>query len=166
MIRLARPDDLDLLAEVERAASRRFADVGIEEFVGSATPRALLSEAQREARLWVAADEADRPVGFVLAAELDGTAFVEELDVQPSAGGRGLGRRLIDQVALWARARGLAAVTLSTCRDVPFNAPWYQRMGFRVLGEREWTPGLRAVREAEAARGWLRYGRVLMRREV
>jgi hypothetical protein len=43
-------------------------------------------------------------------------------------------------------------VTLCTFRDVPWNAPFYQRLGFRPLASDELTPALgeRMRREAEA----------------
>ena len=44
--------------------------------------------------------------------------------------------------------------------------PYYRRCGFRVLDEREWTPGLRAIREREAAHGLDRWPRVCMRRDL
>jgi 4-diphosphocytidyl-2-C-methyl-D-erythritol kinase len=39
---------------------------------------------------------------------------VEEMDVLPAHGRRGLGSRLLAWVCAWARAQGYAAVTLST----------------------------------------------------
>ena len=62
----------------------------------------------------------------------------------------------------WARASGLAAVTLTTFRDVPWNAPFYRRVGFEVVDDP--TPGLAAVRAAERAEGLDGFGpRVAMR---
>jgi hypothetical protein len=43
-----------------------------------------------------------------------------------------------------ARASGL---TLTAFEHVPWNAPCYLQCGFHVLDEREWTPGLRAIRD-------------------
>ena len=60
----------------------------------------------------------------------------------------------------------LDALTLTTFRDVPWNAPYYRRCGFRVLDEQEWTPGLRAIREREAGHGLDRWPRVCMRRDL
>jgi hypothetical protein len=36
--------------------------------------------------------------------------------------------------------------------DVPWNGPYYERLGFRYLAANEETPGLRAVRERERSR--------------
>jgi hypothetical protein len=57
-------------------------------------------------------------------------------------------------------------LTLTTFAEVPWNAPYYLRCGFRRLGVRELTPGLRAIREREAAHGLDRWPRVCMRRDL
>ena len=77
---------------------------------------------------------------------------------------RGIGRALVEHAAGRAAAEGLAALTLTTFADVPWNAPYYARLGFRVLAEDDLTPGLRAVRAAERERGLDRWPRVAMRR--
>ena len=38
--------------------------------------------------------------------------------------------RLIDRIALWSAQRGAQQLTLTTYRDVPWNAPYYARLGF------------------------------------
>ena len=46
--------------------------------------------------------------------------------------GKGIGRRLIACVAD-RPAKGLASLTLTTFRDVPWNAPFYARLGFEMI---------------------------------
>src|SRR5262249_34656732 len=65
----------------------------------------------------------------------------------------------------WASDAALTALTLTTFRDVPWNAPWYEARGFRVLDDDELTPGLRQRRAAEDALGLEAALRVVMRRE-
>ena len=57
-------------------------------------------------------------------------------------------------------------MTLTTFRDVPWNAPFYERLGFCVLDSSELTPELDAVVREEAARGLDRDRRVVMRCEL
>lgn len=57
-------------------------------------------------------------------------------------------------------------MTLSTFRDVPWNAPFYSKNGFRALSPSEWTPTMRAIREKEAQHGLRVEARVFMRREL
>ena len=64
------------------------------------------------------------------------------------------------------RERGFPAVTLTTFRDVVWNAPYYERCGFRILLLGEVTPELAAIRRQEAERGFDQWPRVCMRREI
>jgi GNAT superfamily N-acetyltransferase len=112
------------------------------------------------------ADDGGAIVGFALASLFDGALHLDELDVLPSHGRRGFGRALVAAVVDLARRRGLARVTLSTLRSIPWNAPWYATLGFRALDERELTPALRELREHERARGLPMPDRVYMAKDV
>ena len=46
-------------------------------------------------QVWVACDEDDVPVGMVIASVREGAAYVEEMDVMPSYGRRGVGTLLL-----------------------------------------------------------------------
>lgn len=71
---------------------------------------------------------------------------------------------LIDHVGRWAADQGLDALTLATFRTVPWNGPYYMRLGFREMTPEEITPGLAAVLADEAAHGLDPAERVCMRR--
>lgn len=64
-----------------------------------------------------------------------GTAHLQQLAVDPAHGRRGLGSALVDACCEQARQRGYGQLTLTTFRDVPYNAPWYARLGFVVIDE-------------------------------
>lgn len=70
------------------------------------------------------------------------------------------------RVATWAGEAGMPAVTLTTFSDVPWNAPLYRQLGFRVLRDEEIGPGLRAVRDEETAHGLDPARRVCMRMDL
>ncbi|WP_405057604.1 GNAT family N-acetyltransferase [Kribbella sp. NBC_01505] len=131
-----------------------------------APPLAVFEEALRAGRLWVIAGVDERPAGFVLVEVVDGAAHIEQVSVHPDQQGRGLGRALIDHVEAWAAEQGLAGLTLSTFRSVPWNAPYYARLGFVELPAAELTDGLRAVLAAETAFGLDPATRVFMQRQV
>ena len=163
-VRSLRADDVDAVRGIEVAAGERFRDVGMPEIADDEPPgRAELLDAAAAGRAWVAVEESDRPVGYVLVDDVDDAVHVEQISVHPRHQGRGVGRLLIDHVA-WNPARGWRTVTLTTFRDVEWNAPLYERLGFRVLEEHEVTAGLRNVRAAEAAAGLDPARRVCMRR--
>jgi len=71
----------------------------------------------------VACDDRDAAVGMVIASVREGSVYIEEIDVLPQHGRRGLGARLLEGVCAWARTNGYPALTLSTFRDVPGTAP-------------------------------------------
>jgi GNAT superfamily N-acetyltransferase len=88
------------------------------------------------------------------------------VSVHPRAARRGVGRALLDHAAGAAAGEGLARLTLTTFTEVPWNAPYYERLGFSAVPRDELTPGLRAVVEREAAHGLDRWPRVVMRRPL
>jgi len=86
--------------------------------------------------------------------------------VDPADGRRGFGKALIEQVAAWARERGAPSLTLTTFVEVAWNAPYYERLGFRLLGDDELGPELRAIRAREASLGLDRWPRAAMLRPL
>ena len=164
IIRRASPEDLGVLPALELAAATRFAGMPFEAGVLSdSTPTRMFEAAQRDGRLWVA-DVRAKVVGFALTTEIDGNLHLEEVDVLPEHGRQGIGAALVRTVLAAAGDRGLAAVTLTTFRDVPWNRPFYEALGFRDLAEADLGPGLRALVEHEEAAGLRRAERVVMRR--
>jgi GNAT superfamily N-acetyltransferase len=166
-IRQARRQELPALTQIERDAAIRFKPFGLAElFAVIVTPPEILEEAHAAGHVWVVVGEDDVPVGFAVASVIDGVAHLDELDVHPSHGRRGLGTALVETVCQWASAAGFPAMTLSTLRDIPWNAPFYERLGFRILAPEELTPGLQGLVEMETDYGLPTQGRVIMRREL
>jgi len=123
-----------------------------------------LDRYRADGRAFVAVDGADQPVGYALVDVVDGGAHLEQLSVEPSAGRRGHGRALVEHVCAWARAKGMGSVTLTTFRDVAWNAPYYARLGFEVLEAGDLGPELQRLVAEEAAHGLDPSQRVCMRR--
>jgi len=167
LIRNARLDDIATLRDIERAAGRLFAEIGMSE-VANDEPLSdeTLRLYQTCGRAWVAVDDSDRPIGYLVADILDGNAHIEQLSVLPANMRKGLGRALIEQLAAWASGLGMEAVTLTTFVDVPWNGPYYRRLGFEMLTEEEIKPELRDRRNHETGRGLDRWPRICMRRAL
>ena len=166
LIRPAAADELEALRGIERAAGERFREIGMPEIADDEPPPLpVLERARAAGLLWVAVDD-DRPVGYLMAERVDGDLHVEQVSVHPAHAGRGIGRSLLDRAADHAGSLGATGLTLTTFEHVPWNAPYYARRGFRIVPEREWTPGLRAIRQHEVAIGLDRWPRVCMRRDL
>jgi GNAT superfamily N-acetyltransferase len=167
MIRGARSDELEKLRELERAAGSIFRQLGMDAVADDEPPStATLAVLQAAGRAWVSTDGADEPVAYMLVEVIDASAHIEQVSVHPRAARQGLGRALIETAAAWARQHGLEALTLTTYRDVPWNRPYYQRLGFHVVDDPQITPGLRRLRAQEADAGLDRWPRVVMRRSI
>jgi GNAT superfamily N-acetyltransferase len=166
-IREALPGDLGVLGDIERIAARQFRAHGIDgDFLDEATSLEDLSAAHADGRLWVAA-QGDRCVGFAIAARLDdGESWLHEIDVHPDHGRRGLGRALVETVIAWARRNGSRSLSLSTFRDVAWNAPFYASVGFRELSPERYTDAIRAIVEDEKGRDLPMDRRLVMRLEL
>lgn len=163
-ISAARQSDLPLLAAVELTAARLLAGHAPESVLAETTSEEDLEDARRRGHLWVALSN-DVPVGFAHVRLVEpGAAHLEELDVHPDHGRRGVGRRLVMAVCEWAAVAGYREVTLATFRDVPWNMPFYARLGFEVVPSGELSPALISVVRDEARRGLDPARRVVMRR--
>ncbi len=114
----------------------------------------------------MATDAQDVAVAYLLLDMVDGAAHIEQVSVHPSHARRGLGRELIDAAAEWAAEQGLDALTLTTFAEVPWNAPYYARLGFTVVTDEQAGPELLDVRRHERDRGLDAWPRVSMRRSV
>jgi GNAT superfamily N-acetyltransferase len=164
-IDLARADEVAGLPEIERRAATLFPpELLSPEDAEDVTAVSVYADAQRAGRVFVARDETGRVVGFAHLEWIGGVAHLEEIDVEPDFGRRGIGRRLVEAACEWAQSHGSARITLSTFRDVPWNAPFYASLGFRAIPDSDLSEALCALREREAGDGLDPTQRVMMER--
>jgi len=167
VIRLASTDDLPHLQELERAAGSPFTELGMSAVADDEPPSlGVLEEYQRDGRAWVSTDGADHPVAYLLIDVVNDAAHVQQVSVYPRHAGHRLGSALLDTAATWSTEHHLGALTLTTFAEVPWNAPYYARLGFQVVAEDARKEGLRRIRKQEAALGLDRCRRVAMVRPV
>jgi ribosomal protein S18 acetylase RimI-like enzyme len=88
----------------------------------------------------VVAVERERWVGMVAGHRREGSVWLSALWVDPAARGTGLGLRLVEAVADWAREQGAAAVELSVTTNNAAAAAFYARTGFAETGRRRPLP--------------------------
>ncbi|NNC15777.1 GNAT family N-acetyltransferase [Corallococcus exiguus] len=158
-LRPARLDEIARVREIERLSARRFLGTDLAALVeDEPTDSATLAARIATGGLTVAEGEDGRPVAFLMARPVEGCGYIEQLDVLPTHAGRRLGAALIS-----ALEPAWPSLLLSTFRDVPWNAPYYARLGFRVV--ETLTPALEAIRAEHLARGLDESRRVFMRKD-
>lgn len=156
--------DIANLPDIERSAGQRFRQIPSLAWIADDRVISLAQHRQYadSGMSWLALAD-NHPVGFLLAEELGSSLFIAEVSLHQQWQGKGIGRRLIDYVAKQAREKGYTSLTLTTFRDVPWNAPLYARIGFEMLADETLPATLRQKREEEAAHGLAFASRCAMR---
>lgn len=171
-LRLATVADGPTLQQIEREAGEQFRTVGMAQIADDDPPSLeRLAYYATTGRSWVAtvddpAHEGRVVVGYCLVDVVGNDAHLEQISVRPQWQGHGVARQLLGVLRGWAASRGFTGITLTTFADVPWNAPLYAHLGFRVLDDLEVAPALRALRDEESAHGLDPASRVCMRLQV
>ncbi|CAA9366657.1 Acetyltransferase [uncultured Leptolyngbya sp.] len=150
-VRLAILTDLDLLQGIERAASVLF-PAGRLPDSDDVMPMSELEAANRDRLLLVSLRD-EGVIGFAMSKEYDGLLHLAVMAVHPDHGKRGVGSKLVQGVIERAKRRQLQGVTLTTFRDLPWNAPFYGKLGFRTLSDSELSFMLRETLGKEESLG-------------
>ncbi|MDJ0570450.1 MAG: GNAT family N-acetyltransferase [Pleurocapsa sp. MO_192.B19] len=162
-IRLAKFTELSLLNKLENEAAIIFKNTKYALEINQAPlSLELLQRQQKQDLVWVAANEQDRLVGFAVVLIIDKSPHLHELSVIPEYSRQGIGTKLVHQITTWAKGANFTRVTLSTFRDIPWNAPFYRKLGFSKIKPSEIKPGLENVRNQEADAGLPIHERILM----
>lgn len=156
--------DTTLLPAIEQDAGQRFRDIPELAWIadGPIIPVEIHQQFVRQEMSWIALAD-NRPVGFLLAEAQEKTLFIVEISLHRAWQGKGLGRKLMTYMQEWASQRHFSELTLTTFRDVPWNAPWYARMGFEMLPEVSLSAMLRQKLMQEVAHGMAYESRCAMR---
>ncbi len=162
------------LIETRRATE---ADVDAMTNVEASARQLLEAEGVDFAVLHVSTD-VDDPTGWSLAfvAEIEGKVIpmarlteltpdvvcLDQISTTAGCAGRGVGRRLLADVATACRDLGFSALTGTTFRDVAFNAPFYTRLG--CVEDNDPHPAMLRRRRVEQELGLDQFGpRLIMR---
>ncbi|MHC8319044.1 GNAT family N-acetyltransferase [Pseudomonas sp. LB3P31] len=164
IIRLAVPQDAELLPSIEMSAAQSFRSVEGLTWLADSLPMSveLHSQLIAQSTCWVAVDAENQPLGFISAKRHGNDLHINELSVMQSMQGRGLGRKLIEEAKRYARSNALRFVTLTTFKSVPWNAPFYTRLGFQIKHASDLDQRLAAALSDEYKRGFAPASRCAM----
>ncbi|PWC22939.1 GNAT family N-acetyltransferase [Brenneria roseae subsp. roseae] len=166
-IRLAKIDELDKLSGIEKSADQVFREISELAWIANDTEQYI--ERYRESILlgfcWVIVDD-DTPIGFLSAEVIEDELHIWQLAVRCERQGEGYGSALIKKAIEMAYKHVLSAITLTTFSHVPWNAPFYARMGFNLLDKNAISERLKKTMMSEAEHGLPLAWRCAMRLEI
>ena len=143
VIRLARPEERDVLEALQRRASLALGEYN-EQL--EAEPDAIqLPIEQIERGQVIVAELGDRIAGFAAVLMDDDGAELDGLFVEPEHWRKGIGATLVDVAVHEARRQGLAMMVIAN----PSARGFYEKCGFALEGEAQtrFGPALRMSRE-------------------
>lgn len=165
-IRLASADEIHKVAPVEQAAAEMFREIGMIDVADDAPiAEKVLLAAIEDQRLWVAVEYGVLKA-YLLGTFLPKSLHIDQVTVHPDAARRGLGALMIESVSADPRAKKLGMLTLTSFANVPWNAPYYERIGFLDIAESDWPEGIAEKVAFEQEHGLCNYPRVVMQRLI
>ena len=164
-VRLTRKEDVPLLPAIEHSAGQVFRAFPSLAWIADDTVQTAGEHLQfvQSGTSWVAVDIHDRPLGFLTGQVFDQEFHICQVAVHRAQQGHGYGRALIESAIAWAKAQELAAITLTTFREVPWNAPFYTSLGFETLEQAQLCARLLETLRREVEHGLPEAQRCAMR---
>jgi ribosomal protein S18 acetylase RimI-like enzyme len=166
-IRSAQSWDIPLLEYVERSAAEIFRTVNLGFLADGDTvdPAALRAMAQAN-HLWVATNRFDQPIGFVGGEYLSGNFHIVEISVAKEFQGKGVGKALMTAMVEHISREGYNSITLTTYKNLPWNGPWYSRLGFFEVNAHDMGRDYLDLLASEAQHGLDVRSRCVMRKTL
>jgi len=88
--------------------------------------------------------------GMLVMGFVDGEPYLDQISVRPEFMRRGIGRSLLEHALRWAGSKRL---WLTTYSHVPWNRPFYERLGFECVPEPNCPESIRGI--IAEGRRWL-----------
>lgn len=165
-IRAARADEFARLAKIELDAFAVWAQACGVTLEPLSAPDFILRQSLDQGLLLVAEDVRERVAGFAAGHATGRYLYIVEVDVETAAQGKGIGRALM--LALLAKGfdAGLKQAVLTTDRFARFNAPFYAKLGFRILEAGDIPPFLQERLDSQISSGLDPERRVAMQMDL
>lgn len=145
--------DIPRLVELDIAANALFRETGLiaDAALGEHVPADVLEAAIAAREVFVMRHQwTAEAAGFTLTSVRGDTLYLDQVSVHPDHGRQGLGGALVRRVIEDAKGRGLKSVTLSTFRDLPWNGPFYRKLGFREIRRDKLADWMHEIEAAQA----------------
>lgn len=162
-VRPAMIKDFAFLPEIEMDAGYELSQYGLN--IAAQMPAAPLqyySDLSASSSVFVACMD-KVIVGFSVCKSVDFEGHLKEVSVLRKHMQKGIGKRLIAAAVSWAIEQDYTILTLTTYRDINFNAPFYEKLGFVSFEPDAKWPDLMAIREEERAIGLDQQPRICMK---
>lgn len=130
-IRRVRPGEADALTRIAIAAKRHwgYPEHWMEIWIPEMTFTPDYFETNES---WVAVEQ-DAPIAFYTVQEREGSAWIENMWVDPAWIGHGIGKKLFQHAVACAKAQGYQTLQLEA---EPNAVGFYEKMGMNKIGER------------------------------
>jgi GNAT superfamily N-acetyltransferase len=153
-IRLATQQDAAAMPDIERSSGEAFRIIPNLAWIADDS---VTSQERHEALIrlgaaWVSRDASNTLTGFLTAEVREDVLHIWQMSVRSDQQRKGIGRNLIQTAENWARSKQLVALSLTTFRDVPWNAPFYASCGFQDVDPHFYSV-LQSTLEAERQAG-------------
>ena len=164
-IRESRPADAALLPAIERSAGQVFLTIPDLAWIADDDIQSVDMHLKliSDGYSLVAVNGQDVPVGFLNAERQGNALHILELSVGLTFQGQSIGSMLVRRAIADAKRQGLSAITLTTFRNVAWNRPFYEKLGFRTVNEIDLPLYLQSILDCEVRSGLLREERCAMR---
>jgi ribosomal protein S18 acetylase RimI-like enzyme len=164
-IRASREGDAGVMPTVEQSAGELFRQIPDLRFIADDDNLSASRYRDLIAGGWclTAEDEQGSPCGFLCAESQAGALHLCELGVRRDCQRLGIGRKLMEAMIEQAKKHRIDAITLTTFRDIPWNAPFYEKLGFRRVPAENLDVRLQTLLCNEARSGLPAHRRIAMR---
>ena len=163
-LRAATATDIAHMQTLERDAAQAFRAVGYDFCADGPVRNTEEHERGQREGATIIAEIGDEAVGFIMLWPVDSHAHLTEISVSQQFQQRGIGRTLITAGENWARENGFDTITLTTFRDIFWNAPFYRSLGYIEYEPGEIEYDLAAIQAEEAHSGFNGKARIVMKK--